>query len=139
MTAGRATPGAVVAALAVVGISVAAAFTRPFTLAADAAVTLAYAGLAVALVAQRRAAATPGIVARRPPVTGEPRRHGGRWLAWTATLGSAAAFELACYLQGPRAAHPTLSSMLDTLDATHAGRGVTFAAWVLLGWFLVTR
>ena len=139
MTTRPVTPGAPAAALAVTALSVAAAFTRPFTLAAGVTVTLAYAGLAVALVAQRRPGPVPGLLARRPPVAGVPRRFGRRWLAWAVSLGSVAAFELATYLQGPRGAHPTLSAMLDSLDATHAGRGAAFAAWALLGWYLVTR
>ncbi len=139
MTTRRVTPGAAAAALAVTALSVAAAFTRPFTLAAGVAVTLAYAGLAAALVAQRRAGPVPGVAARRSPVAGGPRRFGRRWLTWVVSLGSVAAFELASYLQGPRAAHPTLSAMLDSLDGTHAGRGAAFAAWALLGWYLVTR
>ena len=139
MTAGRITPGTAGAGVAVVALSVAAAFTRPFTLAAGAAVTLAYIGLAATLVAQHRAAATGDILARRPPPQGEPRRFGRRWLVWAVSLGSAAAFELASYLQAPRAAHPTLSSILDAVDASPAGRGATFAAWAVLGWYLVTR
>ncbi|MDA8343455.1 MAG: hypothetical protein M0007_14720 [Actinomycetota bacterium] len=139
MTTRRVTPGAAAAASAVTALSVAAAFTRPFTLAAGITVTLAYAGLAATLVAQRRVGTMPRMVARRPPVDGGPRRFGRRWLVWAVSLGSVAAFELASYLQGPRAAHPTLSAMLDGLDATPAGRGAAFAAWALLGWYLVTR
>ena len=139
MTTRRITPGAPSAALAVTALSVAAAFTRPFTLAAGVTVILAYAGLAAVLVAQRRAGPVPDVVVRRPSAAGGPRRFGRRWLVWAVSLGSVAAFELASYLQGPRAAHPTLSAMLDSLDATHAGRGAAFAAWALLGWYLVTR
>ena len=127
-------------AAAVAALSGAAAFTRPFTATADVVVALAFLGLATTLVAQCRAGGAPAILARRDPPAGAPvtgRRR--RWLAWSTCLGGAVAWELAAYLQAPRHAHPTLSSLLDSLDASHAGRGVAFAAWALLGWYLVTR
>ncbi len=51
---------------------------------------------------------------------------------------AATGWELYCYLNLPRAAHPTLSSLLDMLDATRTGKIVAFASWLVLGWFLVT-
>jgi hypothetical protein len=48
-------------------------------------------------------------------------------------------WELYCLASLPRAQHPTLSSLLDILDATRVGKTVAFSSWLALGWFLVAR
>ncbi len=52
-------------------------------------------------------------------------------------LVAAVGWELFCFFSVPRSSHPTLSSLLDILDSTRAGKTVGFAAWLALGWFVV--
>jgi hypothetical protein len=54
-------------------------------------------------------------------------------------VAAATGFELFSVLSLPRAAHPTLSSMLDAADRTYGGHVVAFGCWLLLGWYLVTQ
>ena len=74
-----------------------------------------------------------------------PARIGRRSaLAWSALLVVAGLWELAALLLQPSlqqgsAAHPTVSYLMDTVLAGHAGRSVTLALWLALGWFLLAR
>jgi len=125
-----------------------AAFTRPFTWQADAVTAVGLAALAVVFVLQL-AGRVPAPFARRGPASADARRvvhrfgphhYGPRaWAAWVVVLSLVVAWEVAGYLSSPRAAHPTLSSMLDTVTSSHAGRGAAFAVWLALGSYLVTR
>ena len=56
-----------------------------------------------------------------------------------APLVLAVAWELFCVAHGSSDAYPTLSSMLDGVDASRLGKGISFATWLGLGWTLVTR
>ncbi len=115
-----------------------AATTRPFTLAADAVVTVGFAGLVAVLVMQWRHRPEPPLIARRSGPSPTPR-WGRRLALWVVPVAAAVGWELFNYLETPRAAHPTVSSMLDAVDATHVGHGLVFAGWLALGWYLVTR
>ena len=57
-------------------------------------------------------------------------------LVWAVAAVVITGWELFCYLAAPRSAHPTLSSLLDTLDASHGGKALAFALWLGLGWAL---
>ncbi len=70
--------------------------------------------------------------------------HGGRlragspfrWrevLAWVTLAGLLAAVEAEAYLSAPRSAHPTLSSIADSLMASHPERAFLFVSWIALG------
>ncbi len=129
-----------VTGLALVALAVVASTTRPFTVPADAVVAVGFAGLAVVVVTQWRGDPVPPALARRrgrssPP----PPRWGRRWALWAVPVAAAVAWELFSYVGAPRAAHPTVSSMLDAVDATRIGHGAAFAGWLALGWYLVTR
>jgi hypothetical protein len=50
-----------------------------------------------------------------------------------------AGWELYTYASAPRVAHPTLSTLIDLATSTQTGKAVSFAAWLLLGWYLVMR
>ncbi len=132
---------AAVAAI-VVGYSTLVAVTRSFTWPANivTAVGLSAMALAVALQAQPR---PPLILARRShPASGPPgNTERGRmgWLAWAALLTATAGWEIASWARSPRHDHPTLSAFLDAIDASAFGRGATAAAWLVTGWYLVTR
>ena len=53
---------------------------------------------------------------------------------WASLIGALTAWELAAYLASPRHAHPTLSSISDTVTSGHPARALVFAVWVVLGW-----
>jgi hypothetical protein len=80
------------------------------------------------------AAATDHPAARRTVRGPQPR-----WGFWTAALLHVGGWELFCYADAPRRAHPTLSSLLDTLTAHQVGRAVAFLGWLAFGWYAVTR
>ncbi len=48
-------------------------------------------------------------------------------------------FELLVFFEQPRQAHPTLSSLSDSLSDSHAGKAVLFLAWLSLGWLFLRR
>lgn len=131
---------AVLWGLGVTGV-VAASLTRPFTWGANAAVIAGFFALMVVLVAQRCLDSPPSTLGRRRwrQPGGEQRAFGARWALWAGPVGAVIGWELFCYFSLPRSAHPTISSMVDLLDANPVGRGIAFVAWLTLGWYLVTR
>jgi hypothetical protein len=129
-----ATVAGVVAVLAAV-----AAVSHPFTLAADLVTAIPIViGLLVLGLRVRRGQAPPvGTAAGQ----GETLPAiGRRWsLLWLGLAATVAAWEVYTYLGSPRSAHPTLSVLLDMLDATWSGKFVAFSLWVALGWYLVVQ
>lgn len=122
-------------------LAVLAAFTRPFTWPADLVVSAGYGALLALVVSQRTAPGLPGVLRRRPSRArpGQERPWRARWALWVVPLGAVIAWEVLCYVGAPRSAHPTFSSMLDSVDASRLGHGTTFAVWLAFGWYLVTR
>jgi hypothetical protein len=117
--------------------AVAGAVTRPFTIAADVVVTVGIATVVALAAWQRLNPMLPRPIARRPAVPSEVPQ--ARWGFWTAALLLVGGWELFCYADVPRRAHPTLSSLLDTLTAHPVGRTVAFLGWLTFGWYAVTR
>ncbi len=138
MTPGRALahrhrwPAAVGLAVALT-VAVLASLTRPFTGGADAVTALPLAVAAGAAVVRMRSPRPDPMV----PGLGRAVTAHRRWLVWAAAAAVIAGWELYCYTAAPRSEHPTLSSLLDTLDSTHAGKAIAFALWLALGWYLV--
>ncbi len=127
--------GGVVAAAAV--LCIAAAASTPFTPGAEVTVAAGFLVVLAALPLGRVAGRVPaGGPATRPD---DGTRWGWRWAVVVAPLVVALAWELVCFAHGDRAAWPTVSSLLDDVDAAPLGRGTAFAAWLGLGWALVTR
>ncbi len=126
--AGARRRGLVAAGALTVGPAAAAAPTAAFTLPADAVTALALAAVAAGAVLARR-------VGRRPvPGPAAPRWWAASWLT---LAGVAVVLELVELAASPRAAHPTLSALLDSADGHPVGRGLAFAVWMALGWYLV--
>ena len=98
---------------------------RPFTLPALVA-TLA-GGLVVILVGGRMSAPA----AARDPV-------GGAWV-WLALGGATALWELQAFLQHPRSAHPTISSLTNNLMQSHVSRAGAMLVWLAAGVWLARR
>ena len=93
---------------------------RPFTWPALVAVVVA--GVATIVVGTR---------ARRPS---ESRaRHPTGVLPWGVLCVVLAGWELAAYLQQPRADHPTLSALADQLIDWRPARALAFLAWIAIG------
>lgn len=112
-------------AIPVLGYAWAVAGLRPFTLPALMA-TLA-GGLVVIVVGGRLP----------PPVTSrEPA--GGAWV-WLALAAAIAAWELQAFLQHPRSAHPTISSLTNNLMHNHFSRAGTMLVWLAVGLWLARR
>ncbi len=122
------------------GLAMLAAFTRPFTLPADAVVLVGFAGVGAIGYADHRMGRTPSATApSAPTVRPSPESSGPRWALWVGALAATLGWELFCFFESPREAHPTLSSMVDAVDAHRPGHALTFAVWLWLGWRLVGR
>lgn len=104
-----------------------AAARTPFTLEAHVA-TLAPAAALLWFGRRDRSATAPSEPS--VPVTG--------LAAWGLLVGAVVGFELFNYLQQPRQAHPTMSSLVNEVDTT-AVRRLLFVAWLGLGWHLVRK
>ena len=117
-----------------------ASSTRPFTGGAEL-VTAVPPIVAVTVLAVRMR------TAGGPPSASLPRHRSetgpkplGRWsLVWLAMTAAVGSWELFCYLSAPRSEHPTLSTLIDLLDSSRAGKTAAFALWLVLGWYLVLR
>lgn len=107
--------------------------TTPFTIAADVAVAVPLFVMAVVIAYQvvraRRSAETATRSERDKPTLG--------WAPWAALLMALIAWELYSYLAAPRAAHPTLSSLYDSLARWQAAKAAVCLCWLALGWYLV--
>lgn len=126
----------VLAGVAVAGVidAVAASTTHPFTLGAD----LVTAGpLIVVLVVTLLSIGSRDRHDAGHDTT-RSKTKSRRWLWWLAPLLAVTGWELYCFFSLPRVDHPTLSALIDMLDATAVGKFVAFAAWLAFGWFLVT-
>ncbi|MGD0379877.1 MAG: hypothetical protein ABSC30_07820 [Acidimicrobiales bacterium] len=120
------------------GYAIVASLTRPFTWGADVVTSVPL--VVAAVVTMWSSATTRGVEARHREATGA-RDHGAggtrRWVVWLGPMLAITGWELYCFFSLPRVTHPTLSSLLDILDSTRAGKTVAFALWLVLGWFLV--
>jgi hypothetical protein len=124
--------------LAGVVYSVLASFTKPFTIGADVVTALPI-GLAAVVFGVRVGwpRSSRGIPAANPT---EPKVPINRWsLVWLGMAGLVVGWELFVYSQAPRHVHPTLSSLIDTVDASHVGKTVMFGLWLLLGSYLILQ
>jgi hypothetical protein len=115
-----------------IALAAVAAFTTPFTWAANGVV---FAGFAAVL-----GGGLIRVLAHRPSVERATSSKGGwRRAPYAIAAGAAASWELFNLFSAPRNAHPTFSSILDIIDGTHVGHGAMFLLWLALGWYLVTQ
>ena len=98
---------------------------RPFTLPSLVATVVG--GLVVILVGGRLSAP----VASRAPLR-------GTWV-WLALGSAVAAWELQAFLQHPRSAHPTISSLTNNLMQNHVSRAGAMLVWLAVGVWLARR
>jgi hypothetical protein len=114
--------------------------TRPFTMAATiltaipAVVVLAFALARPGTRQPFRAwrAAARDAYARSMRARARPRAAAGA-AAWALVIGLVAVWELFNLLRLPRADHPTISSLIDTLTESRPGRFLLFLLWLGLG------
>lgn len=84
-----------------------------------------------------------GVVAM---VAGYVRQPAGRLpplavgaVGWLVLLAALGAWQLLAYVQEPRSAHPTLSSLANAALDTRGGRTLAFVAWLVGGHRLARR
>ena len=63
---------------------------------------------------------------------------------WGGLLVAGGLWELGALIQQPgltvsSSAHPTISTLTDSLLGSHGGRSIALAVWLLLGWLLIER
>jgi hypothetical protein len=80
----------------------------------------------------RRRASARDVQTRRAPL----RRLA--IVAWSTVLTALTAWELLALRSSPRSAHPTISSLVESIEQYHVGRIVLFFAWLWLGWTLAS-
>ena len=98
----------------------------PFSAQATAAIVLAgVAAMAVGGRERRRRSPTEGDVSGIVP--------------WAALAAVAGAWQLAAYLQHPRADHPTVSSLANELLDSHPARAAAFLVWIAAARWLARR
>ena len=99
---------------------------RPFTW--PALVSVGIAGVAAIVLGTHRR--------RRSESSGS--HHSGA-VAWGILWGVLAGWELAAYLQSPRADHPTLSALADQVLDWRPARALAFLVWMAIGADLARR
>ena len=99
----------------------------PFSAQATAAVVLA--GVAAMAVGERERRR------RRPPTDGDVSGIA----PWAGLAAVAGAWQLAAYLQHPRADRPTVSSLANELLDSHPARAAAFLVWIAAAWWLARR
>ena len=82
----------------------------------------------VAVLFAGGAALAWGAVALPPRRTRGDGRRAGPWVALAVAVGS---WQLAAYLQHPRADHPTLSSLANALLDSQPARAAAFVLWIV--------
>lgn len=114
-----------VAVLVAVGIAGAYAWwtagLRPFTWPALMAVAVA--GIVTIVLGSRC----------RRPFEPPPGHAASGVLLWGIALALLVGWELAAYVQQPRADHPTLSALASSVIDWRPARGLAFLAWIALG------
>lgn len=124
----RAQPTAlVVTILAVAGYAWWATGLRPFTRPALAA-TIGGGLASIALGARRPA---PARATRRPLRSGD--------IVWAMLFVALACWELVFFFHHPRADHPTLSSLANSVLQSHPARALAFVVWLVVGADLARR
>jgi hypothetical protein len=57
---------------------------------------------------------------------------------WTTLVALLLAWELLALRASPRSEHPTISSLVESIEQYHPGRLVMFFLWLWLGWTLAS-
>jgi hypothetical protein len=119
--------------------SLVAASTTAFTGAANLVTALPIVAMAALVIALWPLRAEPRPPRRRSPADADgPRPQ--PWRAWVVLFAAILLWELAEYAaRGSRADHPTLSSMLDTVDRDEGLKALVFFLWLYLGAAIVRR
>jgi hypothetical protein len=118
-------PWCVAAVIVGVVYSWIAAGARPFTTPENVLVAIP---IAIGLIVGARRGSEPEQLTVTVPV-GEERGTA----VWVALLAVLVGWELAALFSSPREAHPTLSSVADTIMSVHVGRAAMFAVWLAAG------
>jgi hypothetical protein len=77
-----------------------------------------------------------GLAARHGPRAAATRVSRAGLVAWSVWLAAATGWELWALSLHPRSTHPTISSLLNSVLASHPGRSVAVLAWLALGCWL---
>jgi len=135
----RRTTGRVVALVVAAAYAGGLAVTEPFTTPADVVTACGVAGGAVALVlsltGRRDGSEGVEVTGSAAQALGPTSVRGA--LPWVVLAVAVVGWEVFCYFGAPRSAHPTISSIYDTVAGWRAAKAVVVLAWLGLGWELV--
>jgi hypothetical protein len=135
-------PVRVLGVIVAIAYSLLAARTTPFSTSSDVAagVPIVLLALAEIVVWVRGRGRGRGGAAGAGAGTNRLIAAGGPWWPWLVAAIAVVGWELENYLAaGSRAAHPTFSSMADAVDRYWLLKALVFLAWLVLGWWIVTR
>lgn len=59
-------------------------------------------------------------------------------VAWSTVIVAVVAWELIAQRSSPRSSHPTISSLVESIEQYHVARLALYALWIGLGWILVS-
>ena len=104
---------------------------QPFS--GGAALALLVPVVALIATAEWRRARRAGAPAVRVP---RAPRFRSAVVAWSSVAIAVLVWELLALRSLPRSAHPTISSLVQSIEQYHAGRVVLYFAWLWLGWTL---
>jgi hypothetical protein len=124
----RLSPAAIALLVAAVCWSWFASGVRTFTHPAE---VLTYLPILVVLALTLRPRAAPS------GIRSGPRPTWRSVMPWVAAIALLVGWELSELFSQPRQAHPTLSSITNTLLSTHPSRFLGFLGWLALGWLMV--
>jgi hypothetical protein len=116
--------------------AVLASVSRPFTARADITTGVGIGG-ALLLGAAARWCQRPAELGTE--ASSGPSLSRAAVAAWSILVAAIAALEIVNFLGKPRAIHPTISSLLNSLTGHEVLRGLLFAAWLGAGWWLWRR
>jgi hypothetical protein len=107
---------------------------EPFSPGAFRAMMVAVAAVIVAATVRRR---------RFTPERADSATRPAQWfraavVVWSALAGAVVAWELLALRSLPRSAHPTISSITESVEQFHVTRLALYAAWVWFGWMLAS-
>jgi hypothetical protein len=109
---------------------------RPFTEGASLALLVPIVVL-VAIAEVRRVRRRRARIPDEQP-TARASRFRSAIAVWSALATAVLVWEILALRSSPRSQHPTISSLVESIERYHVGRIALFFAWLWLGWTLAS-
>jgi drug/metabolite transporter (DMT)-like permease len=107
---------------------------EPFSPGAFRALMVAVAGVIIVATVRRRRFAP----ARRAAAARSSQWFRSAVVVWSVVAAAVLAWELLALRSLPRSAHPTISSITESVEQFHLTRLALYAGWIWFGWMLAS-